>query len=87
MTKECNSNQLCIIDNYAQWDRQTDPQTDNATTRLNGPQGPFSENILHERNLHKKVFLYFVFFMLFDKPKLCCPCTVKCTETYWWQLF
>ena len=65
MTKECNSNQLCIIDNYAQWDRQTDPQTDNARTRLNGPQGPFSENILHERNLPKKVILYF-FLMLFD---------------------
>ena len=51
MTKYLNSNRLGVINNHAQRDRQTDPQKDIATTRLNWPWAWLSENPAYGRHL------------------------------------
>ena len=44
MTKDLNFICLDVIGDYARWDRQTDPQKDTSTTRLNRPLGQFFAN-------------------------------------------
>ena len=57
LSYEKNSIRLGLLDNYARWDRQIDPQTDIATTRLNQPRNQFSENFVASRTLEFSLFL------------------------------
>ena len=44
MTKDLISLCLGVVGDYMRWERQTDPQKDISTNRLNRPLGQFIEN-------------------------------------------